>query len=290
MLFPSANPLPIRLKYKYNTPVHRSYASYHSHPQCEIYFFHGGSCNFLIGDKLYVLAPGDLIIMDGLTLHCPKIDPSVEYVRTTIHFDRDYVAGLLPLPLPVDILAPFQLLRNHVLNLDGEDRREVEDMLGRLHEANENKDPVYYNRFCLQFIDLLLYIYARCGNSLSLPRKPLSVKERNVQNIVTYIENHFTDDIHLEHLERELHLDKHYMSHIFKEVTGTTVFTHLYTRRINQAQLLFLIEEDASVTDVGYRVGFKHSSHFSRIFKKFVGMTPDAFRQSMRKKNTMRVK
>ncbi len=120
--------------------------------------------------------------------------------------------------------------------------------------------------------------------------KPFTEKEKNVQNILSYIEDHFADDVNLEKLENEIHLDKHYMSHIFKEVTGTTIFTHLYTRRINQAQLLFLIEEEESVTNVCYRVGFKHLSHFSRVFKKFVGMPPEVFRQTMQKKNTKRVK
>ncbi len=290
MLFPLDNPQPIRLSYKYNTPVHKSYASYHSHPQCEIYFFHGGSCNFLIGDKMYVLTPGDLIIMDGLTLHCPKIDPSVEYSRTTIHFDRDYVAGFLNLPMPIDILSPFQLMRNHVFSPSDKDKKELEDILEQLHALSVDKDPISYNRFFLKFTDLLLYLYERCENSLTYLHKPFTEKEKNVQNILSYIEDHFADDVNLEKLENEIHLDKHYMSHIFKEVTGTTIFTHLYTRRINQAQLLFLIEEEESVTNVCYRVGFKHLSHFSRVFKKFVGMPPEVFRQTMQKKNTKRVK
>jgi hypothetical protein len=41
MLFPTDKPLPIRISYKYTLPVHSSYASYHSHPQYEICYFHG---------------------------------------------------------------------------------------------------------------------------------------------------------------------------------------------------------------------------------------------------------
>ncbi|PYI56676.1 AraC family transcriptional regulator [Paenibacillus flagellatus] len=272
--------MPIRIGYKYSLPVHSSYATYHSHPQCEIYYFHGGSCTFVIGDRLYVMTPGDLIIMDGMTLHFPKIDPAVAYTRTTIHFDRSYVEGLLTLPAPIDLLGPFDRLRNHVINLNEAERDEVEAMLQRLHELGAVKAPVSYNRFCLHFADLLLFIYERCERSLAEPRKPLSEKEKNVQKIISYIEAHYEQDIHLDGLESELHLDKHYLSRIFKEVTGVTIFTHLYTRRINQAQLLFMIEPNETVTNVCYRVGFKHLPHFSRIFKKYVGLTPESFRKT----------
>ena len=37
MLYPSTDPLPIRLRYRYNGPIHETYATYHTHPQYEIY-------------------------------------------------------------------------------------------------------------------------------------------------------------------------------------------------------------------------------------------------------------
>lgn len=78
--------LPIHMGYRLNHPIH---FVFHSHDQYEIYYFHEGKCNYLIGDRIYVLEPGDLILMDGMTLHCPKIEKGAKYVRSFIHFIRD---------------------------------------------------------------------------------------------------------------------------------------------------------------------------------------------------------
>ena len=59
----------------------------HSQSEYEIFYFHGGKCNYLIGNKLYALQPGDLIIMDGMTLHCANVDKRYAYSRTVLHFE-----------------------------------------------------------------------------------------------------------------------------------------------------------------------------------------------------------
>jgi AraC-like DNA-binding protein len=42
---------------------------------------------------------------------------------------------------------------------------------------------------------------------------------------------------------------------------------------------MFLQDKGISVTTVSYKVGFKHLSHFSRIFKQHVGISPEAFKK-----------
>lgn len=36
---------------------------FHSHPHYEIYYFHDGECTYIIGDRVYNLEPGDLVLM-----------------------------------------------------------------------------------------------------------------------------------------------------------------------------------------------------------------------------------
>jgi YesN/AraC family two-component response regulator len=102
-----------------------------------------------------------------------------------------------------------------------------------------------------------------------------------VQSIITFIEANYQRDIHLDEMERGLYLSKYYLVKIFKEVTGLTIFTYLYQRRINQAKVLILLEQELSLTDICYLVGFKHPAHFSRIFKQLIGHTPEKYRRSI---------
>jgi AraC-like DNA-binding protein len=100
-----------------------------------------------------------------------------------------------------------------------------------------------------------------------------------VYHFIAYVEEHYHEDLHMEQLEKDLYTSKTYLSRVFKEVTGISPFKYIYQRRINQAKLIFLLEE-CSVTDVCFRVGFKHLAHFSRLFKDLAGCTPEQFKKA----------
>jgi YesN/AraC family two-component response regulator len=126
---------------------------------------------------------------------------------------------------------------------------------------------------------MLYYIYQLCEKPLESQQDLSTDKEKHVQNVISFVEAHYIEDIHLQRLEEELHLSKYYLSKIFKEVTGATIFEYLYQLRINQAKILFLLHKEISVTEACYQVGFKHLAHFSRMFKRQVGDTPERYRK-----------
>ncbi|MFC4776361.1 AraC family transcriptional regulator [Paenibacillus sp. GCM10023252] len=266
--------------------VHISYRSdrpiepvFHSHPFYEVYYFHSGKCNYLIGDRIYVLAPGDLILMNGMTLHCPKIGPDVPYIRTTIHFNSSGMLPLLQLSGSINFLKPFQELGNYRLRLHGEDRVRIEQRLLQMHELQQRGDELGSNRCALAFADLLYLIYELCELPLSDKKEQSYDRESTVQAIITYVEAHYTESFGLDDLGAELHMSKHYLSKLFKEVTGVTIFDYVYQRRINQAKIMLLLDGSLSLTEVSYSLGFKHLAHFSRVFKRQIGQTPERYRR-----------
>jgi AraC-like DNA-binding protein len=235
----------------------------------------------LIGDRLYELAPGDLILMHGMTLHCPHVGSEL-YKRTTIHFDGDYARGLAGPSFGINLLSPFTELRNHRLRLSMEERHTVEELFARLLILEELKDAASVRRKQAVFLELLVVIYSLCEKPMDALAEVVSEKTLHVQNMISFLEQHYMEDLHLEQLEEALHLSKYYLSKIFKEVTGVTIFDFLYQRRINQAKIWLLVEKNMSITDIGYQAGFKHPSHFSRMFKNLVGSTPENYRKSYR--------
>jgi AraC-like DNA-binding protein len=256
-------------------------AIFHSHNAYEIYYFHEGVCTYLIGDRIYTLQPGDLILMNGMTLHCAKIDRRFDYIRTIIHFDPAAVQAFLDFNPELNVLEPFQQLGNLRLTLAGHDRELVERMLADMQALQKGTDAVSRGRFRLKFLDLLYVVYEMCRKPLEDRDSVSTAKEKAVQKVITYLEEHYAEDLHLEELQENLHASKYYLSKLFKDVTGVTIFDFLYQRRINQAKIEFVLDPAVTVTEVCFRVGFKHLAHFSRMFKRQVGVTPEQFKKRL---------
>ncbi|RKP57267.1 AraC family transcriptional regulator [Cohnella endophytica] len=256
---------------------------FHSHTFYEVYYFHEGKCNYLIGDQIYNLSPGDLILMYGMTLHCPKIDPTVPYVRTIVHFDPAILRPFLELPYVLPIMQPFEQFKNYRLSLRGKEKEELERILQLMREHQQRGDKVGEGRMLLGFVDLLYFVYDRCLQPLSEQREFASDKEKSVQDVIALLEERYTDDeLNMERLQQELHLSKSYLAKIFKEVTGVTIFDYVYRKRVNEAKIQFLLHPELAVTEVSLRLGFKHLAHFSRLFKQQVGVTPERYKKQLK--------
>lgn len=256
--------------------------TFHSHPYYEIYYFHSGRCNYVIGPNVYTLHPGDLILMHGMTLHTPNPDMRVPYVRSMLHFQPEFLSEFFNRKTMATLLRPFEELRNYRLKV-GDRREEIESALAEMAALYDSKAEHAYDRFLLRFVDLLYVINEMCRRPMDRAEQTGGERERHVQRVIEYIEAHYAEDMTMEDLERELHLSRHYVSRLFKAWTGWTVFQFLYQRRINQAKMLFFVEQDLTVSEVSERVGFKHLSHFSRVFKQWEGCSPEQFRRRLSK-------
>ncbi|MDF2724078.1 MAG: AraC family transcriptional regulator [Paenibacillus sp.] len=254
----------------------------HSHLHYEVYYFHEGRCEYRLGDRAIALQPGDLIIMNGLASHYPKVDRSAEYVRTMFSFDPRKLESLDRRFLACNPLQPFEALRNHHLRLSEALRDECEELLGQLNRFYHSDEHMDRYRLHAAFYDLLLFIYELCRTEMEQRQTTFAAGERYVQQMIVYIDENYMEDIVMERMAEALHMSRFHLMKVFREITGLTVFDYLYQRRIEQAKIMFLHGERDSITDVCYKVGFKHPSHFSRVFKKKVGLTPDQFRRLVR--------
>ncbi|MWC29515.1 helix-turn-helix transcriptional regulator [Paenibacillus sp. MMS18-CY102] len=269
------------LDFTYRNTGHYEGAQFHSHPFYELYFFHGGQCTYIVGDRLWTLAPGDILLLHGMTLHCPNPSPEVPYVRSIIHFEPSVLQRQLPNDT-AKLLEPFERFGNARLSLDGAERADAEKLLSDMHAVQQGGSPFAAQRTALRFAELLYAINEWFDKPQRRQLEPASERERHVQRAITFVEEHFTAAMTLKQIADALHLTKPYLSQLFKDVTGTTIFKYVYNRRINQAKLLLQLDASRPVSEVAHAAGFVHPAHFSRMFKETVGCTAEAFRARMR--------
>jgi AraC family transcriptional regulator len=91
-----------------------------------------------------------------------------------------------------------------------------------------------------------------------------------------YMDAQIGEPMRLSDIARAAHLSRSHFARAFRESTGLSVMIYLRRLRIEKAKAM-LIESDASIAAVSATLGFSHHSHFTRLFRKEVGMCPRAF-------------
>ena len=87
-------------------------------------------------------------------------------------------------------------------------------------------------------------------------------------------------DISLDDISRELDISPYYFSKLFKEETGENFVEYVTARRISKAKSL-LKEADKSIKEICMEVGYSDPNYFSRIFKKYQGVTPTEYKEQI---------
>lgn len=103
----------------------------------------------------------------------------------------------------------------------------------------------------------------------------------SVQRLRTYIEDHFTENISLEQLAHLVNLSPFHLLRTFRNIVGMPPHAYLTHIRVNKAKHLLVI--DMPITDVALLVGFADQSHFTKHFKRIVGVPPGLYAQSSKK-------
>lgn len=94
-----------------------------------------------------------------------------------------------------------------------------------------------------------------------------------------YIRKNYYRDLTLDEVSREVHVSPYYFSKLFKEETGENYVEYLTKLRISEAKRM-LSDPANSIKQVCLSVGYGDPSYFSRIFKKYEGVTPSEYRDS----------
>lgn len=100
---------------------------------------------------------------------------------------------------------------------------------------------------------------------------------RVIKNAVDYIAHHFPEEITLASVAEEYHVNASYLSMLFRQVTGMTFKEYLNRVRVEEAERL-LTNTDYPIIDIAVACGYRDQSYFTKVFKKYTGLTPRQYR------------
>jgi AraC family transcriptional regulator len=98
-----------------------------------------------------------------------------------------------------------------------------------------------------------------------------------LRRVLDYIGDNLTDDLSLSELAVVAGMSPHYFAELFRRSTGHAPHRYVLLQRIERAKQ-GLANARCSVLEAALDAGFQNSSHFARVFRKFVGTSPSQFR------------
>ncbi|MCM1989451.1 helix-turn-helix domain-containing protein [Oceanirhabdus seepicola] len=105
----------------------------------------------------------------------------------------------------------------------------------------------------------------------------------SIKLILDYIHDHITEDLNLKDISDKFKYSYSHLSHIFKKEIGENFSS--YVNRIKVKKSIELLKcSKYSILDIAVMFNYSHQYYYTKMFKKYMGMTPSEFR----KKNMIR--
>ena len=145
-------------------------------------------------------------------------------------------------------------------------------------------EPLLFEEQISQLLSYLLFLHrVEIKKALQLPAMKKSTRVelyKRLNRVTDFIRTHYTESIGLEELARISCLSKHHFLRLFKIAFGRTPHQFIIQLRIATACKL-LKTETLSIQEIAYALGFEYANSFSRLFKKKIGIYPNAYRDAL---------
>ena len=99
-----------------------------------------------------------------------------------------------------------------------------------------------------------------------------------IQQINQYIEQNFKNKISLDEIAETLHVNRSYLSRIYKNKTGLNLFDTILHLKIEAAKG-YLLNTEMKTYEISEAIGVEDPGYFSKMFKKITGVSPKEFRK-----------
>lgn len=244
----------------------------HHHDFYEIYFFLSGNVQYNVESRSYLMTPGDVLLISPMELHQPMFGESHgAYERIVLWIDKTFLESLCvsgeDLTRCFDTAAPGH---TNLLRPEGLARQYFQFQLEQLMAEMVTEDP--YRKTCA-----LTYLVQVLIGLNRLARKSSRVEEvktsdHAVYSVLSYINDHFSEDLTLDRLANKFFISKYHLSREFQRMVGTSVHRYIIQKRLVMAKQM--LGRGMSSSDVYQQCGFGDYSNFFRAFKQEYQISP----------------
>ena len=241
--------------------------TFHLHPNAiEMVYIASGMGTYMINNQNFSVMKGDFLVIENNLPHAGSSShehpvKTLVIVISGLHWKEGaYRDHLIP---PAS--SPLIRAAEHMSFISGAFAE-----LYRLKKADYPNEELYP----MILTPVLLLLRGLCRDNPPI----WEIRTNPTANaILDYIYTHYTEDITLEHLSRHFYMSDSHINHLLQREFHISPINYLIDVRFSKAKGL-LINSDMSIADVAYSVGYNNPAHFTKLFIKRIGYTPQEYR------------
>lgn len=228
----------------------------HIHPHLELIYLIEGASIATADDKDFYFEKGDIFLSFPNQIH--YYHDLSEVKGHLIIFSADLFKDLKKM---FETRIPAcSVIKSEQLS---EDTKWILDKI-----IEKNNSPLSFDKIAAK--GHLLALLAEILSRMDLNTAPMN--HDSLKAVLSYCAQNYMEEITLDRLAAEVHLNKYYISHMLKERLGMGFTDFVNNMRIEHA--CNLLGKEENITEIAFSSGFSSVRTFNRVFQEKMKMTP----------------
>lgn len=247
-----------------------------------------GSFNMRIGDDIYSVSEGDVVLIPSETVYQPRETEGCSYYF--VHFSATTLESAPPSNIAQSLLRYQEVTDSgyaynyygktysSVINLPVHIKQNNFKSYYPLHNVFERatKLNIWRNNYEKLLLDnIIRELLILISTELATNQTP----NNTLQKILHYINKHYTENLTLTSIAEKFGFSTSYITKLFRNFLGKGTVDYINDLRLTTA-CEYLISSNYTIGEISNRIGFQNQYYFDRLFKRKYGVTPKEFRKS----------
>lgn len=249
----------------------------HYHDFYELYYYIGDQMNYFIENESINVKKYDIVLIDKYTYHRTFYKDFKSGQRILITISEEIIRSIGNKVIEQNILSLFKKKKiSTPCDINADILASINKMI-LLYNKSDSQNNVLRSQYLL--LEFLMHLTELSHKGLLIEEAlNFNNKETRIRDIVNYLNINYNKKILLEDLAKSFYVNKYYLCHIFKDITGLSVINYINKKRLAEAEKL-LRYSDKNITEISNCVGYNSANRFSVLFKEKFGCTPKLFKK-----------
>lgn len=247
----------------------------HINNYLELYVFVKGNHQYIVGNHIYELKRGDMILISPREVHkALPLEDGCSYERFYLLVDEHCLDGIEENPLPHILHALPQ--KGNLISPLPEVKEQILQLLYEISSTVKSGSGTSVGNF-----GTILKLMEICLRELSASHpteNAITAAPELLAKILVYVDKNIATLQTTEQVACALGISPQYLSTYFSKKLGTSLKIYIQAKKVALSK--DLLEQGASVTTACFDSGFNDCSYFIKVFKKHTSFTPMQYQKN----------